>query len=93
MSKSIVLLHDNAHPHIAVSPLETYRKLKWQVMEHPAYNQELVLSDFHLFRSLKDALSSKRFSCDNSVKAVMYQWLHAQPKTFFPDGIKKLVGH
>jgi hypothetical protein len=26
------------------------------------------------------------------VKAAMHQWLHAQPKTFFADGIKTLVG-
>jgi len=27
------------------------------------------------------------------VKVVVHQWLRAQPKTFFADGIKKLVGH
>jgi len=26
------------------------------------------------------------------VKAAVHQWLRAQPKTFFADGIKKLVG-
>jgi hypothetical protein len=27
------------------------------------------------------------------VKAAVHQWLRAQPKTFFSDGIKKLIGH
>jgi len=27
------------------------------------------------------------------VKAAVHQWLCAQSKTFFADGIKKLVGH
>jgi hypothetical protein len=26
------------------------------------------------------------------VKAVVHQWLRAQPKTLFSDGVKKLVG-
>jgi len=26
------------------------------------------------------------------VKAAVHQWLRTQPKTFFADGIKKLVG-
>jgi len=26
------------------------------------------------------------------VKAAVHQWLRAQPKTYFADGIKKLVG-
>jgi hypothetical protein len=26
------------------------------------------------------------------VKAAVHQWLQSQPKTFFADGIKKLVG-
>jgi hypothetical protein len=34
----------------------------------------------------------RRFSCDDDVKAEVHQWLLAQPKTFFSDGIKKLVG-
>jgi hypothetical protein len=34
----------------------------------------------------------RRFSCDEDVKATVHQWLRAQPKTFFADGIKKLVG-
>jgi len=61
-------------------------------MEHPAYSPDLAPADFHLFGRLKEALRGRRFSCDDDVKAVVHQWLRAQPKTFFADGIKKLVG-
>jgi histone-lysine N-methyltransferase SETMAR len=71
--------------------LETLKQLKWEAMEHPAYSPDLAPSDFHLFGPLKKALRGRRFSCDD-VKAAVHQWLRAQPKTFFPDGIKKLVG-
>ena len=85
------MLHDNARPHTAAHTLETLKELKWEAMEHP-YRPDLPLSDFHLFRLLKNALRGRRFSCDDDVKAAMHQWLCAQPKTFFADGIKKLVG-
>ena len=61
-------------------------------MEHPAYSPDLAPSDFHLFGPLKEALRGRRFSCDDYVKAAVHQWLRAQPKTFFADGIKKLAG-
>jgi histone-lysine N-methyltransferase SETMAR len=61
-------------------------------MEHPAYSPDLAPSDFYLFGPLKEALRGKRFSGDDDVKAAVHQWLRIQPKTFFSDGIKKLVG-
>ena len=93
LSKEILLLHDNARPHTAAHTLETLKQLKWESMEHPAYSPDLAPSDFHLFRPLKNALQGRRFSCDYDVKAAVHQWLHAQPKHFFADGIKKFVGH
>jgi len=92
LSKEILLLHDNARPHTTAHTLETLKQLKWEVMEHPAYSPDLAPSDFHLFRPLKNALWGRRFPCDDDVKAAVHQWLHAQPKTFFADGIKKLIG-
>jgi len=87
-----LLLHDNARPHTAAHTLETLKQLKWEAMGHPAYSPNLVPSDFHLSRLLKNALRGRRFSCDDDVKAAVHQWLCIQPKTFFADGIKKSVG-
>ena len=92
MSNEILLLHEKARPHTAAHTLETLKQLKWEAMEHPAYSPDLAPSDFHLFGPLKNALRGRRFSCDDDVKAAVHQWLRTQPKTFFSDGIKKLVG-
>ena len=61
-------------------------------MEHPAYIPDLVPSDFHLFGPLKNALQGRRFSCADDVKTAVRQWLRAQPKKLFADGVKKFVG-
>jgi len=92
LSKEILLLHNNAHPHNAPHTLETLKQLKWEAMEHTAYSPDLAPSDFYLFRPLKNALWGRRFSCDDDVRADVHRWLCAQTKTFFADGIKKLVG-
>jgi hypothetical protein len=85
------LLHDNASPHIVARTLETLRKLKWAVMEHPAHRPDLAPSDFHLFGPLIKALGGRRFRCDEDVKNAVHHWLSAQPKTFYYDDIKQLV--
>jgi len=53
LSKEILLLHNNAHPHTAAHTLETLKQLKWEAMEHPAYSPDLAPSDFHLFNRSK----------------------------------------
>jgi hypothetical protein len=81
LPKGVLSLHDNARTHTAARTLETLRKLKWEVMEHPAHSPDLAPSNFHLFGPLKAALG--RFWCDEDVKNVVHQWLRAQPKTFY----------
>jgi histone-lysine N-methyltransferase SETMAR len=87
------LLHNNDHPHAAAHTLEAFRQLKWEVMEHPAHSPDLAPSDFHLFGPLKEALGGRIFQCDKDVKSMVHQWLCAQPKTVYYDGIIQLVGH
>jgi len=86
-----VLLHDNACPHTAIHTLQTLVKLGFTVLEHPAYSPDLAPLDYHLFGPLKDALRGRRFTSDEGVKKVVHEWLAAQPKTFFSEGIQKLL--
>ena len=48
----VILLHDNARPHVSV-PVKTYLEtLKCKVLPHPPYSPDIARSDFHLFRSM-----------------------------------------
>jgi histone-lysine N-methyltransferase SETMAR len=60
-----VKLHDNARPHTAVVTTGILQEIRWEVLPHPAYNPDLVPSDFHLFRPLKGALGRKTFRADD----------------------------
>jgi len=65
--------------------------LGFEVLEHPAYSPDLAPSDYHLFGRLKNALRDRRFSTDKEVREAVHKWLRGQPKTFFLEGIRKLV--
>jgi hypothetical protein len=53
VSEGVPLLHNSARPHTVASTLETLRKMKWEVMKHPAHSPDLAQSDFHLLDCLE----------------------------------------
>jgi len=78
---------------MASHTVETINHLGFEVLEHPAYSPDLAPSDYDLFGPLKNALRGCRFSTDKDVWEVVHKWLRDQPKTFFLEGIRKLVDH
>jgi transposase len=62
------------------------KKLKFKLFFLPPYS-----SDYHLLGSLKKTLWGRRFRSGEEVRQAVHTWLCDQPKTFFSDGIKKLV--
>jgi histone-lysine N-methyltransferase SETMAR len=71
--------------------VEIINHLDFEVLEHPAYSPDLAPSDYHLFGSLKNVLRGRRFSREKEVLEAVHKWLSDQPKTFFLEGICKLV--
>jgi len=66
----IILLHDNARPHVAAVKiyLETF---KWEVLPHPPYSPDIAPSDYHLFRSMTHSLSEQHFSSYEDTKKIV----------------------
>jgi hypothetical protein len=91
LSKRALLLHDSARPNTAAHTVDALRALKFEVMKHPPYIPELAPSDFHLFGPMKEHLRGQKFADDNDVMEVVQSWLKATPKSFFLEGISKLV--
>jgi hypothetical protein len=75
------LYHNNAHPHVAATAIETILNLKFEVQPHPSHGRDFASCDFHSFGSLKETSRGHRFGSDEEVKVAVHKKLKKQPKT------------
>lgn len=86
----VILLHDNARPHVA-KPVKTYLEtLQWEVLPHPPYSPDIAPSDYHLFRSMAHGLSEQRFHSFEETEKWVDSWIASKDKSFFRRGIQLL---
>lgn len=90
--KGVLFHQDNARPHVSAQTMRKISELKWELIAHPPYSPDLAPSDFHLFRSLQNFLQSKNYRTEEQVKNGVEGFMRSQPRKFFENGIKKLVG-
>ena len=62
-----------------------------ELLRHPPYSPDHVLSDFHLFGPWKQFTRGTKLESDNEVKSVVSDWLRHQSKDFYAEVIGKLV--
>ena len=87
----VILLHDNARPHIA-APVKTYLEtLKQEVLPQPPYSPHIVPSDFHLFRSMTHGLSEQHFKSYENTKNWVDSWITSKDVAFFRRDIYRLA--
>ncbi|KAG5317999.1 MOS1T transposase, partial [Pseudoatta argentina] len=79
----VILLHDNARPHVA-KPVKTYLEtLKWEVLPHPPYSPDIAPSDFHLFRLMAHGLADRRFHSYEEAQKWIDSWIASKDMSFF----------
>ncbi|KAG5325834.1 MOS1T transposase, partial [Pseudoatta argentina] len=86
----VILLHDNARPHVA-KPVKTYLEtLKWEVLPHSPYSPDIAPSDYHLFRSLAHSLCEQKFTSYEDCTKWFDSWISFKDEQFFRRGIHSL---
>ena len=59
--RGVILLHDNARPHVSKIVQEKIKEFQWEILPHPPYSPDIAPSDYHLFLSLQNNLRQKTF--------------------------------
>jgi histone-lysine N-methyltransferase SETMAR len=87
----ILLLHDNARPHIAAATANLFNSWGWEILPHPSYSPDFTPSDFHLvFPKMKKHLRGQRFHSNEDVQNEVKKCY--VPRTFFfYEGLDKLI--
>jgi len=83
----IILLHDNARPHVAKVIKKYLETLKWDVLPHPPYSPDIAPSDYWLFQRMQQVTSSL---LSQKSKIGSKIGIASKDKSFFRDGIRKL---
>jgi hypothetical protein len=86
LTYSVVLLHDNVHPHTATCTWALQEHFNCELFDHP----DLAPSDYHLFTCLKNWLRSQCFNSNEELMEGVKTWLSSQAADFFDTGIQKL---
>jgi hypothetical protein len=92
LSQGVVMLHDNAYPHVAIAMQDLFATFGWKQFDHPSYSPDLLPSDLHMFLHLITFLGGWRFHNDE-VKEAVNMWFASQAASFYDAWIQKLVPH
>ena len=89
-SHKVLLLHDNAWPHVARATQNHIFTLGWKLLSHAAYSPVMVPSDYHLFRSLHNHLADRHFVRLEKIQQCIDDFFASKPVSFYREGIRQL---
>jgi hypothetical protein len=74
--KIIILLHENACPHMANLTKAALASVRWEIQNYPPYSPDLIPSDFHVFGPMKMHLGQKFQS--GELERNVLNWLRSE---------------
>jgi hypothetical protein len=73
MESGVLILHDNARPHLSKDVRELLDRYSWEVLPHPPYRPDMSPQDFDLFPKLKINICGVRFSTLEDLRVAVPQ--------------------
>lgn len=89
--KGVLLLHDNARPHVAIKTREKLKEVGWEILPHPPYSPDISPTDYHLFLALSNFLANQCFTNDDQVKTALDRFFSSKNQEFYSRGMNSLV--
>ena len=81
--RPVILQHNNAKPHRSSVVYQTIKKLRWEVLPHPAYSPDTAPCDYHLFRYLQNSLAEQQFQNEVEVRKIVDNFISSTDHAFF----------
>lgn len=91
LTKGVVLLHDNARPHVSNRTTAVIKEFGWYVLDHPPYRPDVAPSDYHLFSALEKHLGGQKFQSDEEGQEAVASSLRDAAGEWYDAGIRKLI--
>jgi len=90
LGDGLLILHDNARPHLGKVVTDLLSKYDWEVLPHAPYSPDMSPPDFDLFPKLKEPMHGHRFSSLAEVSAAVTRAIRGLNKSGTLNGIENL---
>lgn len=90
LSRGVLYHHDNAPAHKSAVAMAALHASGFTQIDHPPYSPDLAPSDFHLFPSMKRALSGVRFQSNDELINAVDEFCSEKEESFYVAGIRAL---
>ena len=87
--KMSILFHDNAQPHMAHSTLQKLNELGYKVLSILPYSPDLLTTNYHFFKNLKNFLQGKHFHNQQNAENAFQEFIKPWSTDFYAVGINK----
>lgn len=87
----VIVLHDNARPHVSTKTVDCINGLGYDVLSHPPYSPDLSPTDYHLFKHFELFLREKTYKNESEVEKDFVNFIESKEQEFYARGINKLV--
>ena len=97
VSYKVLLLHDNARPHVTKATQNHIFMFGWELLPHAAYSPDMAPSDYHLFRSLQHHFADRHFERLEEIRQCIDDFIVWKPVSFYrasypKDGFFNIAG-
>ena len=90
LTHGFLLLHGNVPAHTSQVVMTAATKCGFEILPHPPYFPDMVLSDFYLFPKLTFHLHGTQYGSNEGVIEAVNEYLQDQEKAIYFEGIRKL---
>jgi len=81
--RKVILLHDDARPHVAKATVDHIFALGWELLPHAEYSPDMA--PYYLFRSLQHHLADTHFVRFEEVRKCIDDFIASKPVSFIKE--------